>query len=68
MQQPDAIYEAAYKVARLRDLIAESTRQKPRPVLVGALTYGQMPANGPPFFTDTQIQEIAAWIDAGCPQ
>ena len=31
-------------------------------------TYGQMPANGPPFFTDTQVAEIADWIDAGCPQ
>jgi hypothetical protein len=31
-------------------------------------TYGQMPANGPPFFTAAQIAEIAGWIDAGCPQ
>jgi hypothetical protein len=31
-------------------------------------TYGQMPANGPPFFTPEQIQEIADWIDKGCPQ
>jgi hypothetical protein len=31
-------------------------------------TYGQMPANGPPFFTSDQIADIAAWIDAGCPQ
>jgi hypothetical protein len=30
--------------------------------------FGQMPANGPPMFTAAQIQEIAAWIDAGCPQ
>ncbi|MDB5310234.1 MAG: hypothetical protein JWO38_4436 [Gemmataceae bacterium] len=30
--------------------------------------YGQMPADGPPFFTDDQINSIAAWIDAGCPQ
>jgi hypothetical protein len=30
--------------------------------------FGQMPANGPPFFTDDQINSIAAWIDAGCPQ
>jgi hypothetical protein len=29
---------------------------------------GQMPANGPPFFTDDQIASIAAWIDKGCPQ
>lgn len=29
---------------------------------------GQMPANGPPFFTDDQIKEIADWIDLGCPQ
>jgi hypothetical protein len=29
---------------------------------------GQMPANGPPMFTDDQIDSIAAWIDAGCPQ
>jgi hypothetical protein len=31
-------------------------------------TFGQMPATGPPFFTDDQINTIAAWIDAGCPQ
>jgi hypothetical protein len=30
--------------------------------------YGQMPADGPPFLTDDQINEIAGWIDAGCPQ
>ncbi|MBV8370357.1 MAG: hypothetical protein JO036_15730 [Candidatus Eremiobacteraeota bacterium] len=30
--------------------------------------FDQMPANGPPFFTDAQIKEIADWIDAGCPQ
>jgi hypothetical protein len=30
--------------------------------------FGQMPANGPPFFTSDQIQSIADWIDAGCPQ
>jgi hypothetical protein len=30
--------------------------------------YGQMPANGPPFFTDEQINELAGWIDAGCPE
>jgi hypothetical protein len=29
---------------------------------------GQMPANGPPFFTVDQIASIAAWIDNGCPQ
>ena len=29
---------------------------------------GQMPANGPPMFTDDQIKSIANWIDAGCPQ
>lgn len=29
---------------------------------------GQMPANGPPMFTADQIQSIANWIDAGCPQ
>jgi hypothetical protein len=30
--------------------------------------YGQMPADGPPYFTADQVAEIAAWIDAGCPQ
>lgn len=29
---------------------------------------GQMPANGPPFFSPDQIASIAAWIDSGCPQ
>lgn len=29
--------------------------------------FGQMPANGPPFFSQEQIVPIAAWIDAGCP-
>ncbi len=33
---------------------------------------GRMPANAnppaKPFFTDAQIQEIADWIDAGCPE
>jgi len=29
--------------------------------------FGQMPANGPPFFSADQIAPIAAWIDAGCP-
>ncbi len=30
--------------------------------------YGQMPSDGPPYFTGSQIAEIAAWIDAGCPK
>jgi hypothetical protein len=30
--------------------------------------FGQMPANGPPFFSPDQIASIAAWIDANCPQ
>jgi hypothetical protein len=29
---------------------------------------GQMPSNGPPFFTTDQIASIAAWIDNGCPE
>jgi hypothetical protein len=29
---------------------------------------GQMPADGPPYFTPDQIDSIAAWIDAGCPR
>jgi hypothetical protein len=29
---------------------------------------GQMPANGPPMFTDPQIQELADWVDKGCPE
>jgi hypothetical protein len=29
--------------------------------------YGQMPANGPPFFTTDQIKEIEGWIDNKCP-
>lgn len=30
--------------------------------------FGQMPADGPPFFDPaTQIQPLADWIDAGCP-
>jgi hypothetical protein len=29
---------------------------------------GQMPASGPPMFTDVQIKEIADWIDRNCPQ
>lgn len=28
---------------------------------------GQMPADGPPFLTADQVQPIADWIDAGCP-
>ena len=31
-------------------------------------TFGQMPANGPPMFTSDQIQQLADWIDAGCPE
>jgi len=30
--------------------------------------FGRMPGNGPPFFTDHQIQELADWIDFGCPE
>jgi hypothetical protein len=30
--------------------------------------FSRMPANGPPFFTDDQIAQIAGWIDRGCPQ
>ena len=30
--------------------------------------FGQMPANGPPMFTHDQIQQLADWIDSGCPQ
>jgi hypothetical protein len=30
--------------------------------------FGQMPSNGPPFFSEDQISSIAAWIDQGCPQ
>lgn len=42
-------------------------------VLIGVLRgtntdFDQMPANGPPFFTDDQIASIADWIDAGCPE
>lgn len=30
--------------------------------------FGQMPADGPPFFDpETQIKPLADWIDAGCP-
>jgi hypothetical protein len=31
-------------------------------------TFGPMPANGPPFFTDDQIKSLADWIDRNCPQ
>jgi hypothetical protein len=31
-------------------------------------SFGQMPVNGPPMFTASQIKEIADWIDAGCPR
>jgi hypothetical protein len=31
-------------------------------------TFGQMPANGPPMFTSDQVQQLADWIDAGCPE
>ena len=30
--------------------------------------FGQMPGDGPPFFTTDQIQPLADWIDAGCPE
>jgi hypothetical protein len=30
--------------------------------------FGQMPAGGATKFTTDQIQSIAAWIDAGCPE
>ena len=30
-------------------------------------TIDRMPANGPPYFTDPQIKEIADWIDNNCP-
>jgi hypothetical protein len=36
--------------------------------LFGPDGFGQMPANGPPFFTADQIASIAAWIDKGCPK
>jgi hypothetical protein len=38
------------------------------PLFDEAGAFGQMPANGPPMFTDPQIKQIADWIDAGCPQ
>jgi hypothetical protein len=31
-------------------------------------SYPQMPADGPPFFSKDQIDEIAAWIDNKCPK
>jgi hypothetical protein len=31
-------------------------------------SYGQMPADGTPYFTPDQVNAIAAWIDAGCPE
>jgi hypothetical protein len=34
----------------------------------GPNQFGQMPANGPPYFTADQIASIAMWIDSGCPQ
>jgi hypothetical protein len=38
-------------------------------VLNGTSTvFDQMPANGPPFFTQAQVKELADWIDAGCPE
>lgn len=30
--------------------------------------FTQMPADGPPMFTDAEIAEIADWIDRGCPE
>ncbi len=30
-------------------------------------SFSQMPASGPPYFTDDQIKPIEAWIAAGCP-
>jgi hypothetical protein len=38
------------------------------PIFGSAGSIGQMPANGPPFFSADQIGSIAAWIDKGCPQ
>lgn len=31
-------------------------------------SFGPMPADGPPMFTPAQIQELADWIDKGCPK
>jgi hypothetical protein len=31
-------------------------------------SYGQMPADGTSYFTPDQVNAIAAWIDAGCPE
>jgi len=36
--------------------------------IFGPAQFGQMPANGPPFFSADEIASIAAWIDSGCPQ
>lgn len=30
--------------------------------------YGQMPADGPPFFDQAWIDPVKAWINANCPQ
>jgi hypothetical protein len=38
------------------------------PLFNAAGMYGQMPGDGPPFFTADQIKQIADWIDAGCPE
>lgn len=38
------------------------------PIFGPAGSIGQMPANGPPFFTPDQVASIAAWIDKGCPK
>ena len=37
------------------------------PLFGPAGPFGQMPANGPPFFTQQQIQPIIDWVTAGCP-
>ena len=34
----------------------------------GTGAFGQMPADGPPFLTQEQVQPIADWIDNKCPQ
>lgn len=31
-------------------------------------TFGRMPANNQQPFTDSQVNEIAEWIDRGCPE
>jgi hypothetical protein len=38
------------------------------PLFDPSSNYGQMPQDGPPYFTTAQVNEIAAWIDAGCPE